>query len=615
MGRQACPVRAPSARAAVLLAACCMPFAPASVHAQTLVDYQPGIRLGQGFEVLDDSVRGECVAYEKDEASTAQGQREDYRLFEIADSYQMTEVLNLSLSMKYKSMFGSSAEGKASLARNRAVTQFANTFMVRSSVRNPVQSIVKVRLTEPMAALARSSPADFRQRCGNHFVSGVITGGEFFGYVAVQTQNVDEQEKLSASYSATYGLGGSFQSQGQADKDFLEKISNRRTTIEYHRSGGKPEPVRDVASMYKVLEGFADSVRGEGAVPYQASLQPYTTLPNFPVSADTTPKEQGLARILERAWQLRSLKDDVAYVRAHPGEFAMKSVPANAVVEVAAAVNAQLETLEAAANRCRTSGECTLPASASPEDLRDRLPLRYRSACAPVDVEIPPLRIDAYRLTRGDGEMDGHSPRIDLQVTLTPKQLDLVLAGTLKMTEAKSDWTTFEGQAAERVVHTLRSPEHEHCRYDADQRELLLSGGVKTQAGEDVHGDRDYQGNGIVTTATCTADTRGNDTGKLGCKSIAFQKLRLKLRHEEEFATNVERRRESDRRKQRFGAITKRLSAAGLRAPAGASDGTRAPGAAGATGRPGVTDRAGAVDPTRRFEERRDAAPPPTGRP
>jgi hypothetical protein len=305
-----------------------------------------------------------------------------------------------------------------------------------------------------------------------------------------------------------------------------------------------------------------------------------------------------LARILERAWQLRSLRDDTAYIRAYPGEFAMNSVPQNAVAQVVAAVDSQLKALEAAANTCRSTGECTVPAGESPEDLRDRLPLRYRSACAPVDLEVPPLRIDAFKRTRGDGEMKGHSPRIVLSVSLQPKQLDLLLSGTLKISESKHDWTTFEGTATERVVHTLRTPDHEHCRYDADQRELLLTGGIDTQAGEDVHGDKEYQGNGIVTTATCTADTRGDDTGKLGCKSIQFQKLRLKLRHDEEFATPVERRRDSDRRRQRNAAITKQLSTAGIR------------GIAAPTGRPDASER------TRIRDELRDATrPPPPGRP
>lgn len=551
------PARAPAAFALLLCAAC------GPLLAQTIVEYQPGVRLGQGFDTIDDSVRGECVVFEPDTSgpgATAQGQTEQYKLFEVSDSYQLTEAMDLSLATKYKSMFGTAIEGKASLARKQNVSQFASTFVARMSVRNPAQSAVRVKLTDAMAALAQSSPADFRQRCGNQFVSSVITGGEFIGYVSIQTLNKSEQEKISASYNAKYGLGGSFESQGNIDKDFLESIESRTKTIDVYRSGGTPGLVRDVASMYQAIEGFATAVKGDAAVPYQAFLQRYDTLPNFPPLISVGQKEQGLARILDQAWQLRSVHEDIRYIRTHPEQFAMRSVAPGATEQTKATVEQRLLALEAAAETCKASGQCDLPAGPSADDLRDALPLRYRSPCQPYLVQVDqPLSVPATEhYGGGDTEMGGNRPKITLDVALQPDGQILQAVANLKMEESKSDWTRFRGQVT-RQLGSLNTPDLDACQFDRDQSGVLLTGTIRAQSGEDAHNARPYVGSGLVRSAQCTSDTRGDDAGKLGCTDIVLEPVRLKLVHVEDANPASARTRSSQERRQRSEAMSRRI--------------------------------------------------------
>lgn len=539
------------------LAACTI----ATAHAQTIVEYQPGVRLGQGFETIDDSVRGECVVFEPDNTgpgATAQGQTEQYKLFEVSDSYQLTEAMDLSLATKYKSMFGTAIEGKASLARKQNVSQFSSTFVARMSVRNPAMSAVRVKLTDAMAELARTSPADFRQRCGNQFIASVVTGGEFIGYVSIQTLNRSEQEKISASYNAKYGLGGSFESQGSIDKDFLESIESRNKTVDVYHSGGTPTLVRDVQTMYQALDDFATSVRGTGAVPYQAFLQRYDTLPNYPTLATQGQKEQGLARILDQAWQLRSVQEDVRYIRTHPEQFAMRGVAPGAIDQAKAAAEQRMQALEAAAETCKSSGQCDLPPGPSADDLRDTLPLRYRAPCQPLAVQIDPLTVMATTHDRGDTEMNGNRPKIHLDATLQPEGQTLKVLANLTMTESKSDWTTFHGSVS-RVVATLNTEAADACLFDPDQTGVVFTGSLDQQAPEDDHTWRTYTGSDLLRSADCLSDTSGDDSGELGCKNIQFEPARLKLRHVEDLATTSARTRANTERRQRANAMTRRI--------------------------------------------------------
>ncbi len=534
--------------------------APQCGHAGTSIDYQPGVRLGQGFEILDDSVRGECVEYEREESGVpnAQGHSEQYHMLEVVDSYHLAELMNLSLSAKYESAFGTSVEGKASIARKQKVTQFSNTFLARMSVQNPPQSIVGVKLKDAMALLAKTSPADFRQKCGNHFVSAVTTGGEFFGYVSIETRTKSEQEEISASYGAKYGLAGTFQSEGKVDKEFLETLENRRKTIEVQQRGGNSELVRDIDTMFRKLEGFSESVRGNGAVPYQATLQDYRTLQNFPASVDIGEREQALARILNRAFQLRSIDDDIRYIREHINEFSLASTSPAQLSELKNAIVSQLKLLDSAAAACKKPGSvCNAPDGPNPDDLRDRLPLRYRSICDPVDVTVDPFRINAYtRRGPGDNEMNGHSPFVLLSVELKPDAKNLFLDADLEIKESKYDWTTYVGNVKGSRVHTLNTAALEHCVYDPNQFQVL-TGKIDSQAAADFHEPMHFgNGGGVLESADCLTDTYGDEDGDLYCDGITLRSpLRMRLKNEEDFFSVAQRKNENDLRRQRFKSI------------------------------------------------------------
>jgi hypothetical protein len=508
----------------------------------TEVDFQPGIRLGQGFDTLNDKVRGECVVFEADNSSTAaatQGQRMAYELADVSDSSKLTDLLNLSLAAKYKSAFGTEVEGKAKFARENKVSQFANTFMAKIWVKNPARSIVRVKLTDEMATLAKTSLSDFRQKCGNNYVSAFSTGGEFIGHVHLETSNRSEQEKIHAEFKGKFGKVSTTEVETEAFKEYLKTTESSSKSVQVMQNGGNSEVVADVDTMFEKVKGFAASVRNSEAVPYQATLQDYQALPNFPNSLEIGKDQFALARILDRAWQLRSIEEDIKYIRSHRDQFAIGSISPEALAQLASTVTDQLIALETAAKACQQSGQCKVPDGADPEILRDQMPVRYLSKCDPIDVKIEPFKIEVFNhVGTGDTDMGGNSPTINMEAKLAfdseADPMNLLFNGHVEMRESKKDWTTFTGDKNNLVVHTLRIAELEHCRYDQTQKGLILLGNIASRSGKNVHKPISYYGTGLLSSADCRSDSKGDDAGYLYCENIILNPIRLILKHEED---------------------------------------------------------------------------------
>ena len=108
--------------------------------------------------------------------------------------------------------------------------------------------------------------------------------------------------------------------------------------------------------------------------------------------------------------------------------------------------------------------------------------------------------------------MKGHNPSIVIDSQVRRQQQNVVVSGTVTMTEDRSDWTTFQGSFSRTIfIGNLESPE---CTIESVE---LATGRVRANGGDDNHRWTDYSGSGIINSANCLSDTRGNDAGKLGC--------------------------------------------------------------------------------------------------
>jgi hypothetical protein len=547
-------------RPQLLVAVVTMLAAASKAHAANpRVDYQPGVQLGKGFEILDDTVRGECVTFGTDagEGIGATGQEKDYELEEVTDNLQFAEMIDLSVAASYSAVF-SKAEAKAEFLKEQKVNQYAATIVATSKVANQPKVATKVKLTDHMSELARKSPADFRQKCGSYYVSAVTTGGELYGYISIETKNVKEKEALSAMFNAKKGL---FKASGELDKTLEKEMSSRRMRVKVHELGGTSETVVSPEELMAKFKGFADAISKGAARPYKVSLQSYRTLPNFPALSQLSETERELEMIMTFALQYMSLLEDISYALGHRDQFVMPAGAEPALKALRTDIEKQLAIAETAAHECRKGATCSVPALRNADDLRGQLPLRYRSTCQVTELKLPQggFELRAQKLERGDGEMKGHNPVITMEASIVPDGTRLSLRATLIMKEDRKDYTTFTGKIDRVVFDTAGNEDLRHCTYDLSKI-APLAGRLEGRGGKDNHDWTPYNGTGLIRAAECLSDTRGDDTGKLGCKRIELVPVQLLFRHAEETFSGAQvlaRKRDDDLRRKAMGAAIK----------------------------------------------------------
>jgi hypothetical protein len=496
------------------------------------------MQLAKGFEILDDTIRGECVEFVMTggEELGAAGQVKDYNLKEVSDNLGFSQMIDLSVAAAYSAAYAK-AEATAKFVKDQKLHQYAATVVATIKVSNPPKVATKVKLTSQMAALALKSPADFRQKCGSYYVSAVTTGGELDGFVSIETSNRQEKETLSAMFKAEYGT---FKASGSIDTNLQNEISKRQSNIKIHEVGGTTATVGSPEELIAKLRGFPEAIATGNARPYRASLQSYRTLPNYPAASQLSETDRELDKIMTFALQYMSLLEDVSYINNHKNQFFMPGSATDSLNSLRAEIEKDKKIAETTADKCRKGKTCSVPALRNPDDFRGQLPLRYKSPCPPASVNIQEqfpdqfgVAINAHKLIKGDGDISGHNPQITLRLSLNPEGSRLMLKGTLQMKEDRPDYTTFIGEMNTPVFDTAGKPEQAHCSYDVGK--IPREGVLEVNGKENNHEWIRYTGGtGFLLTANCLSDTDGNDAGKLGCKQLSFTPIQLLFLHEED---------------------------------------------------------------------------------
>jgi len=73
------------------------------------------------------------------------------------------------------------------------------------------------------------TPEPFRQKCGDHFLNVITTGGTYYGLVKIDTQSMQEKMEIEARLKVTYA--DKFELQGQVDYQMKELFKNYNATI------------------------------------------------------------------------------------------------------------------------------------------------------------------------------------------------------------------------------------------------------------------------------------------------------------------------------------------------------------------------------------------------
>ncbi|MCY8063914.1 MACPF domain-containing protein [Bacillus spizizenii] len=293
------------------------------------IGYVNGMNLGLGFNTATNEIHPSPALDQVNnirEVLGAGGQEVIFRVELASSTESITEKMNVSARASLK--YGMTASGSAktsfcSLFKQNSYTVYV---IVQVSVTNK-QSLLDLsnaKLKPQAENLFSSEPSSFLQQYGDSFIYGIITGGEFFGVLEIESSSASELQDIRASLSgqATYGLFS-----GDAKATFqqsLEKITTNyqmRATI-YRQGGVGNLGVITPEQLVKDAIEFPEKVSGDNGFPRSVLLIPYTHISHEnSQSLDVSMQKSNLERLGGLYQRFSKYQNDLSFAIDHHEQF------------------------------------------------------------------------------------------------------------------------------------------------------------------------------------------------------------------------------------------------------------------------------------------------------
>jgi hypothetical protein len=326
-------------------------------------DHDNGMSYGVGFDSVSGDVRGDCVILTDPESPAGvSGQEVVFKLRQITSSSELSKELNISVSASLKAQFGK-VSAKASYASQQNINQFSIYLVAQVSVTNPTRRMRNVKLTdEAWNLLEVKGTEKFRDRCGDEFLSGITTGGQYTAVLQITTRTEEEKTNVSVSIRAK-GTGGTWKA-GADFKLALDKISQEHEVeVTSFQQGGDTATIPDtVEEIIERAVNFPGQVEGDKAFAYSAFFQEYSTL-NLPDGMNPIDVEEQ-KRVIDKLGEYYNSYSDVLssieYVFKNSDQFV--AFDADALNQKANEIRGILNRLVESASNCFDNYKsCKLP--------------------------------------------------------------------------------------------------------------------------------------------------------------------------------------------------------------------------------------------------------------
>lgn len=206
------------AAAAVLILGCSGPAQSAGLK----VPWLDGASLGMGYDAKSGSLTGETCAKVQTTAEVSRN-TSDFSFLRADSKDELITKMSGSIGGEAKFVaYGGSA--RASFASSLDIRRSDTTILVANEV---TSEEVGSSLAEPVDR--GDDLVKFRRRCGTHYVSTVVYGGELLMALQASEQTLDAKDEFEASVKGTVGAA-SGTAQFQQSKQRLESRKGLRIT-------------------------------------------------------------------------------------------------------------------------------------------------------------------------------------------------------------------------------------------------------------------------------------------------------------------------------------------------------------------------------------------------
>ncbi len=321
---------------------------------------------GRGYDMIRDQATDFCTDFEvRDAFPNGAGQETVFRLELVENSKNMAKKLSVSASASAKfGLWG--GDLKTSYVEEREVHSTSVYALASASVRNAPQVIINTRLKPDAANTLRVSAENFRRRCGDAFVAGYTTGGEFFGVIEIETQTEQEKQEVTANLNAG---GLMWNASAQFALAVNSSVANKRVHVWSFQRGGRGEQSTGCTTVDCIVSRAANlpsTVAGDNAAMIKVDFMNYDrlALPNDARSPiDTLNQQEVEGDIVAAKHDQRDLLGQFLAAQRFPTRYYAVS-PADMTASINA-INGNINTLRHSASDCwRDYASCAVPAIA-----------------------------------------------------------------------------------------------------------------------------------------------------------------------------------------------------------------------------------------------------------
>ncbi len=295
-------------------------------------DEKAPLSLGQGVNSATGDAAGFCVGLGqlRTQSGNVTGQTAEFQLLEIDSETSLRESLDVTASGSLS--FGLFGGGSARMRFANSVNKNSRSkyLMVHTRVANQIELASSFELTQEAQKLAQNSGANttrFIKQCGDHFIYGRRTGGEFFALFEFEMRSDEESKQFSTAVQAS-GMG--WKAAAEINSSLAQMNVFAQTQLKMLRlgaTGAFPE----VENLQDFARKFPDMVAtvNSGAVTLQLISKDYSGVEPLTLRQ---PNQEDLNRQRIVLDQIAKMRDrgletlsTVTYIQDHASRFRLPS--------------------------------------------------------------------------------------------------------------------------------------------------------------------------------------------------------------------------------------------------------------------------------------------------
>lgn len=275
------------------------------------------MRFGKGYDSITGQIKPTvCVSGKPKPLNDGNPQKGELEYEQTNSLEKLSAFAQTSVAASYGNG-AFSADAFYSTMSEKKYSKFIEHLIIKAVIENqrkvlPEDKLKPESLTSVAKTAWKQGPEKFRDLCGDMFVGGEITGGEFMALFSGETSSTEEQNNMSASLTAAGKGSWGEASGGVSVETRVNTYSNQgKIQVKILRKGPQEEfPQLSVKELIEYARTFPTRINGKVATLSNSSYEPWTLawIATDYKALGLVPKDLGLQNSsVQKAMLLRSL--------------------------------------------------------------------------------------------------------------------------------------------------------------------------------------------------------------------------------------------------------------------------------------------------------------------